>query len=624
MQYRSTTGAVHVAGLAILFAVAAPAFAVGQESTGTLQGLVKDSSGAVVPDAVVTLRDAETTVTRNAPSGPDGAFVFALVRPAVYQLTVVRDGFRTATIDDLLVRLGEAMHVVVALEVGSVQETVTVAVEALRAVRSGGSVEPPVSTRFIRDMPNFTRNTLDTVNLAPGVDLLPGGQSGTGQLIGVDGGTIIANGHRRSQNSYYLDGAENAGAWRNSALQFPNPDTIEAVDVETANAGAQFGKQPGSVVSVLTRSGSNVFRGTAFHFFHDERLNAGRWADNRAGLPKPEDNQRYAGAVFGGPIWRNRTFLFASFNAFRTNDPATQQAGRFPTQAMKDGDFSAVPDFVRPNGTVVQFDIKDPTTGASLGKTVPRSMMDPAALRIADLLPTAVNYYDTAIRQYDRPVRNDEYLLKVDHVVGADQQVSGLLLTTRGLETDPGQAFGNNTTPEWGALERYGHQLTTIVKHRWIPTPSLSVESRFSLAGSSSDINPSDRRRDVHDLGIAFPFTAPIKRLPGILLDSSGGFRANFVNADCNEYKIHVSGRIAVQTRTKWLGHSRAAIEDIRRRLRDRTTLQRGRPTARQHIVTKRRIAPHVARVRRQLQIAPTHGRSVTARRIPVRTELKR
>lgn len=523
--------------------------AAGQQSTGTLEGVVRDPTGAVVPGARITLTDPLTMVAVSQTSDPRGAFVFVLVPPGRYKVDAAQDGFKTLSAIDVVLRVTESVNLVLTLEPGGIQETVTVQGAAVRVGMSGGAIGAAIDARLIRDLPNFTRNSLDLVNLAPAVDLLPGGQASTGQIIGVDGGSVLANAARRSQNSYYLDGAENAGAWRNSALQFPNPDTIDAVQVQTANAGAQFGKQPGAVINVVTRSGTNEFSGTVFHFLHDERLNAGRWADNRAGLQKPADNQTYSGAVLGGPARKNRTFFFASFNTFRTNDSVTQQSGRFPTQAMMGGDFSAVPDFVRADGTAVPFNIMDPVTGAPLGKSIPRSMMDPAALRLLDLLPTAANYYDRAIRQFDRPVRNNEYLLKLDHVITSNQQVSGLALLTYGGEKDPAQSFAANTVPAWGALERYGRQITAVAKHRWTAAPKLSVETRFSLVESSSRINPSDQSRDLHDLGIMFPFTARIKQLPGLRLDAQGGFRADHANTDFVAQRNHRMGATAVWTR---------------------------------------------------------------------------
>ena len=533
--------------------VTATVTVIGQESTATIQGVVKDSTGAIVPGARVELLGLSTHLVTLRTSDNDGAFTFALVPPGRYELSAGRDGFKTAIIRELRVQLSESTHVAVILEPGSIQETINVRADAIRVMTTGAALTTAVARRLIQDLPSFTRNALDAISVAPAIDLLPGGQGNTGQVIGVDGGSVIANGSRRSQNSYYLDGAENAGAWRNSVLQFPNPDTIDELQIQTANAGVQFGKQPGAVINAITRSGTNTLRGTAFHFFHDERFNAGRWADNRAGLPKPEDNQKYSGGVIGGPIWRNRAFFFASFNAFRTNDPATQQTARFPTQALKNGDFSAVPDFVRSDGTSVPFDIKDPATGLSLGKTIPRSLMDPVALRLAELLPTAATYYDVATRQYEKTVHNDEYLIKADHVLTTGHHLTGLIMHTKGFEKDPGQAFANNSTPEWGSLERYGRQTTTSLKHRWTGRPSMFVESRFSLAESSSNIDPSDQSRDLHDLGVTFPFTARMKQLPNIFLDSAGGFRAAHANADYVGQRNHRVGATVTWVRGRQL-----------------------------------------------------------------------
>jgi hypothetical protein len=109
--------------------------------------------------------------------------------------------------------------------------------------------------------------------------------------------------------------------------------------------------------------------------------------------------------VLGGPLRRNQTFFFGSVNRYRTEAPVTQTGGRFPTAALKAGDFSEVPDFVAADGRAIPFEIRDPVTGASLGKRIPASMVSPVSAGLAALLPTANAYYDQAARQFERPRR---------------------------------------------------------------------------------------------------------------------------------------------------------------------------------------------------------------------------
>ena len=537
----------------ILFASAlltatVPAMASAQATTGTVRGIVRDSSAAVVPGATVRLTDPNTGYVGEATTSADGQFVLALIPPGLYAITAQARGFREAQVTARVVVAG-VVSVGLSLTPSSVSETLVVNAAAPSVASMGVAVTTRIDLDLLQRLPSNNRHALQFARLAPGVDAF----AGAGQIIGQDGSNaVVANGQRSTQNSFYLDGAENSGAWRNWALQFPNPDTVQEIQVQRANATSQFGKQPGAVVNVVTRSGSNQFRGTAFHFLHDERLNANLWVNNRNGFQKPEDNQRFTGGVLGGPVRRNSTFFFASVNRYRTEAAVTQTAGRFPTAALKRGDFTEVPDFVRADGTVVPFDLKDPVTGASLGKTIPASMLSPAAASLLPLLPTAAAYYDQAVRQFERPRAVDEYLLKVDQLVGSRQRLSGTLLVTRGSVTDPSHSFNNNNTPEWGAAQTRGRQTTGFVKHAWT-RGAFALESRFAYAENTSDVRSTAQERGPADFGITFPFTPIFRVLPTILLDNEGGFRADHQQNDFIGQRNHRVGVTATWARAAHL-----------------------------------------------------------------------
>jgi hypothetical protein len=187
------------------------------------------------------------------------------------------------------------VNVDLVLAPAGVTDVVTVRSQ-IAPVASSATLTALVDADLVQRLPSANRHALQFAHLAPGVDAF----AGAGQVIGQDGSNaVVANGQRSTQNSFYLDGAENSGAWRNWALQFPNPDTVQEIQVQRSNVTAQYGRQPGAVVNVVTRSGTNRFQGTAFHFFHDERLNANLWVNNRNGFTKPEDNLRHTGGSAG-------------------------------------------------------------------------------------------------------------------------------------------------------------------------------------------------------------------------------------------------------------------------------------------------------------------------------------
>ena len=149
-------------------------------------------------------------------------------------------------------------------------------------------------------------------------------------------------------------------------------------------------------------------------------------------------------------------------------------------------------------------------TGVSLGATVPLDRQSFAARRLLELLPTAGTYYETAVRQFERPTTNDETVIKIDHLVGRDQRLTGLLMHTRGREVDPSQGFAANTAPAWGELRRLGRQTTASVTHSWPVNTQWVLESRLAMAQSSSNIVPRDQSLGPQDVGGAFGEMIPV------------------------------------------------------------------------------------------------------------------
>ena len=217
-----------------------------------------------------------------------------------------------------------------------------------------------VDSRLFTDLPTLTHDITQLIELMPGVRMEQGGSVGGSQLVDLSGSFALGNGTRRGQSIFYVDGAENMGTWRNQGLQMPNPDAIQEVQVITSSAPAEFGKEPGVRMNTVIKSGTNSFHGTMFVAFHFTGLNANTWSANSRGAPRPSDRQRWMGATLGGPILKNRTFFFASFQHFYDNDPSQLTDIRMPTAAMLAGDFTALPNF----------NIKaiDPATGESDGQ----------------------------------------------------------------------------------------------------------------------------------------------------------------------------------------------------------------------------------------------------------------
>lgn len=466
-----------------------------QPTTGTLQGTVRDPQGALVPGAHLELINEGTQASFAQTSGAEGAYVFNFVPPGSYSLRASAQGFKTATLTQIAVEVGRNTSLDVTLDTGALSEVVEVRAAAATMDTLSAQVSTNVDRQYLQQIPTLNRNALDFAELAPGVEVnYDATSSGTGQNLNIEGQRAVVNGNRSGRNGFYLDGSENTGAFRNNGLNFPNPDAVEEVQIATSNTSAEFGRQPGGSFNVVTRSGTNEFRGTSAYFFRDKRLNANTWDRNRRNLGRAEDELKNFSTTFGGPIRRDRTFFFSSFMAYRNNNADTQNNRRFPTDAMKRGDFSAVP---------VQ--LMDPTTGLLLpNNQIPAGLLDPVALRLAEMIPTVANYGDRYFWAFERPSRNNEGLLKIDHQLWGRQRLQLSYFTTWGKETIPdlaGRPFAINNIPAWGPQLNTARQTTAALRHSWIATGAMVVESRASIARLDANRDNANIGRSFADFG---------------------------------------------------------------------------------------------------------------------------
>jgi hypothetical protein len=248
-----------------------------QQTTGNVRGVVRDSQDAVVPNAAIELLNVETGVAVRLTSGPAGAYAFNLVSPGAYVLTVNAQGFSPTTITNIIVEVSRTTTLDVKLEAGPLKETVEVTATRPRIDTSSAQVSTNVERREIEALPSFDRSVLSLVEMAPGVDFQEGDTAG-GQVLDISGVGASVSGNRGGRNGFYLDGVDNTGAFRNQGLNFPNPDTVQEVQVATSNTSAEFGKQPGGSFNVVTKSGTNRLSGTGAYFFRHKSLNANTWA----------------------------------------------------------------------------------------------------------------------------------------------------------------------------------------------------------------------------------------------------------------------------------------------------------------------------------------------------------
>src|SRR4249919_1246908 len=340
---QQTTRLIVAALVLVLSPLASVARAQG--TTATIVGTITDASGGALPGTLVTARNADTGLARSAPAGADGAYRLEFLPIGNYVVEAVLDGFKTAHRSGIALRVSDTVRVDVALELGALAEMVTVNAAAPLVNTSTAEIGRTIDAAAIAQLPLVDRNVYSLLDLTPGVQSNNNGVSaastGTSSLVlgypeqrtlingGADGGTGSVN--------YYLDGGINMTGLRNTGNILPNPDAIQEVKVQTNSYNAEYGRFASGVINVVTKSGTNAIKGSAFEYLRDGKMNAKDWG---AVLATPPLRRNQFGATLGGPLQRDKTFFFGTYSGLRQTTSTFLNTAIVPTPLERVGDFS--------------------------------------------------------------------------------------------------------------------------------------------------------------------------------------------------------------------------------------------------------------------------------------------
>lgn len=335
------------------------------QDSGAIHGRILDPTSAAVPGATVDAVNEETGFARQTISNPDGEFAVRALPPGKYKITATLSGFKTYTQTDIQVSVGQNTRADVRLEVGAVEDNVTVRSTAIGVDTRGSTVGSTIDRQRIENLPLLNRNVLSLATLLPGV----GPTNVPTTVTGSRGGpSISVSGSRVNDNNIMLDGTSLVAGLYNTAQNLPSPEAIEEFRILTNTYSAEFGRGAGSVFLAVTKSGTNTLRGSLSEYFRDDALNA----RNAFATTKPFLRQNQFGGSLGGPVavpgydGRNRTFFFAAYQGLRIDSQSVLRT--FPVTAQeREGNFSAV-----------SVTIRDPLTGQPFpGNIIPASRIDP-------------------------------------------------------------------------------------------------------------------------------------------------------------------------------------------------------------------------------------------------------
>jgi hypothetical protein len=324
----TSAGAARMSACAtILIALAAPLFAQNAE----LSGSVTDPTGLAVPGARVVVQSVDTDATHTVSSNQQGEYSVPALLPGPYNVTLEANGFKTIHQNGVVVEVDQRARLDFALIVGSSSESITVQGSAPLLNASDASVSTVIGNQFVENLPLNGRSFSSLIDLAPGVVLTPANQ--------YEGGQFSVNGQHPDANYFLVDGVSaNLGTsatnlHQGGAGQLPatsafggtsnlvSLDALEEFRIQTSTFAPEYGRTPGAQISVLTKSGTNTFHGTAFEYFRNDKLDANDWFANRNALRRPELRQNDFGGVLGGPIVKNKLFFFGSYEGLLVRQP---------------------------------------------------------------------------------------------------------------------------------------------------------------------------------------------------------------------------------------------------------------------------------------------------------------
>jgi outer membrane receptor protein involved in Fe transport len=375
-----------------------PLYAQGNAS---VVGVVSDSSGAVVPSALVTITNEDTGLRQTATTDNEGRYNFPRLVVGNYAISVSASGFKTVSQTGINLTAEQALTVNFGLEVGQTSEHVQVTGEVTGIETVTSTVRTVISHQLIEDLPLNGRNALQLQTLIPGAVNQTGARVSLSQEDGVS-----VNGARGNDNNVLLDGGHNNDVYDGTPTSMPNPDALQEFSILSSSFSAEFGRGAGSLVTAVTKSGTNSYHGSVYEYLRNDVLDARSFFGHAALVTKPTLKRNQFGASLGGPIRKDKTFLFFSWESLREQSALTNTGQVMPTAAERQGDFS-------------QSKTKpiDPLTNARFpNDIIPASRFSNAARQIGSLLFPLPNINGNQLI-FNAPASDNrnQYVARFDH-----------------------------------------------------------------------------------------------------------------------------------------------------------------------------------------------------------------
>jgi hypothetical protein len=476
--------------------LAAP-FAGAQSTGGRIRGTVTDPSGGAVATATVTLINEATHSTRQVQSGENGEYIFIEVPVGTYEIDATIQGFKKYVRKGIALDLNQVITLDIALQIGAASESIEVTGAPPVVDTTSTQLGAVMNKTAVSELPLNTRDTYQLLQLQPGVQ----SQLGSNLFAGSsDPGVVSVNGGRGRANNYQVNGGNANDVFVNLPAIQPSPDAIEEFRIITNTFDAEFGRNSGAVVNVVTKSGTNEWHGDFYEFIRNKVLNAKNFFDPT----KADFKQNQFGATLGGPIKKDKTFIFGSYEGRRIISGVSSGTVLLPTTGELAGDFSKLPDGTPASpfsGTLANSSIlasrpgcataitnaggtladNTPYTSVFPGNQIPTACFDPTAKDLTSLFPTANGGQNVFTSNPSDHSKGDQFTVRFDQKLTPSQQFNAYYYFDDSTDNQPFsffQAAGANV-PGFGAQFASRFQQWNL-SHTWTIGSTSVNEARFT------------------------------------------------------------------------------------------------------------------------------------------------
>src|SRR2546426_615621 len=520
-------------------------------STGAITGTVTDPTGGVIPGVAVTAAEKATGAKRSTVTDASGGYRFNLLPPGVYQLQFSAKGFKTVVPFDVTITVTEVSTLNVGMVLGEQSETVEVTASAQLVQTQSATLGTVVENRTLTEVPLSTRNYTQALTMSPGViaDVNNAAELGKGTQ------DVYVNGASNISNNFEMDGsdANNFGSGRagnfiqQGGIPIPNPDAIQEFKVQTTLYDAGYGRGAGANVDVVTKSGGSQFHGSLFEFFRTDKLNANAFFLNQNGQPRPVMKQNQFGGALGGPIIKDRVFIFGSYQG-------TRQVNGLSSSSFSSNFLPPLTDD-RSAAGIGSVGCTQATAFGGVQVACNGSNINPVALKLLNtrlpngtfLIPTPQKITNgVGFSAYSLPghFREDQFLINTDYVLSSKHRLAQRYFYARDPQIAPfSTCFFVACTPGSGQDAEFRNHVASLKL-----TSALSanfVNEALANFSRNTGVLTSESKISDQDLGIA-PGDPTFPKMPTISINGLFTIGGNFNDdSDSTVNQFQVADQIA-------------------------------------------------------------------------------